>query len=97
MLRNIHRSNSNEIYYMPSPRSFHLQRSVHGFYPGILNNKFHYFIKYFLISFERIRGGAYFDAGSLLAVVSENFMRISRLLRHVFGFGAYSRTPFPDI
>ena len=32
-----------------------------------------------------------------LAVVSENFMRISRLLRHVFGFGAYSRMPSPDI
>ena len=24
-------------------------------------------------------------------------MRISRLVRHVFGFGAYSRTPSPDI
>ena len=23
-------------------------------------------------------------------------MRISRLVRHVFGFGAYSRTPSPD-
>ena len=30
-------------------------------------------------------------------MVSENFMRISRLVRHVFGFGAYSRTPSPDI
>ena len=31
MLRKIHRSNSNEIYYMPSLRSLHLRRSVHGF------------------------------------------------------------------
>ena len=38
----------------------------------------------------------YHYAGSSLAVVSENFMRISSLLRHVFGFGAYSRTPSPD-
>ena len=32
-------------------------RNVHGSHPGILSHKFHYFIKYFLISFERIRGG----------------------------------------
>ena len=55
-------------------------RNVHGSHPGILSHKFHYFIKYFLISFERIRGGgAYFDAGSPLAVVSENFVRISMI------------------
>ena len=42
-------------------------------------------------------GGVYFDACPRFAVVSENFMRISCLVRHVFGFGAYSRVPSPDI
>ena len=71
-------------------------RSVHGSTLGYWTINFTIF-KIFPNFIWKNQGGAYFDAGSPLAVVSENFMRISRLLRHVFGFGAYSRTPSPDI
>ena len=78
MLRNIHRSNLNELIVICRRINFTI-------------------LKIFSDFISKNQGGAYFDAGSPLAVVSENFMRISRLVRHVFGFGAYSRTPSPDI
>ena len=48
----IYRSNSNDItIYATDKEPFHLRRSIHEFHPGILINKLHYFIKYFLIFF----------------------------------------------
>ena len=95
MLRNIHRSNLNELLYAVA-KEFASWRSVHGSTLGYWTINFT-ILKIFPNFIWKNQGGAYFDAGSPLAVVSENFMRISRLVRHVFGFGAYSRTPSPDI
>ena len=96
MLRNIHRSNLNELLYAVA-KEFASWRSVHGSTLGYWTINIT-ILKIFPNFIWKNQGGAYFDADSPLAVVSENFMRIlSSLLRHVFVFGAYSRTPSPDI
>ena len=97
MLRNIDASFEFEraILYAVA-KEFASWRSVHGSTLRYWTINFT-ILKIFSNFIWKNQGGAYFDAGSPLAVVSENFMRISSLLRHVFGFGGYSRTPSPDI
>ena len=91
MLRNIHCSNLNELLHAVD-KEFATWRDTLGYWTVNFT-----ILKIFPNFIWKNQGGAYFDAGSPLAVVSENFMRISSLLRHVFGFGAYSKTPSPDI